>query len=105
MFFSLPDSVVGGPSEGAPPTDALPAASSSPAPADAPPAGAGPSLPQGEESFLGTQTLYVMMRLHHLLYERLQAAREICEQARQAKGASAAHPLKVGGWGGVDVLG
>lgn len=41
------------------------------------------------------QTSYVMMRLHHLLYERLQTAREICEQARDAKGASAAHPLKV----------
>lgn len=37
-----------------------------------------------------------MMRLHHLLYERLQTARGICEQARDAKGASVAHPLKVG---------
>ena len=41
------------------------------------------------------QTSYVMMRLHHLLYERLQTARGICEQARDAKGASVAHPLKV----------
>lgn len=67
------------------------------APTGAEGAGAGPSLPPGEESFLGSQTLYVMMRLHHLLYERLQAARDICEQARSAKGASAQHPLKVRG--------
>ncbi|KAM3567284.1 hypothetical protein VYU27_010568, partial [Nannochloropsis oceanica] len=91
MFFSLPDKVL----EGSPADDKAP-----PPVAGEPPSG--PSLPKGEESILGTQTLYVMMRLHHLLYQRLQTAREICEAtareiceaARTSKEVSAAHPLK-----------
>lgn len=53
-FFSLPDSVLEGPDPDAaiPPHTA--AASTS---ADTPAAGQGPSLPEGEESFLGSQTL------------------------------------------------
>ena len=68
MFFSLPDDVVAGLPADEETTPTVEGESSS-----------SPSLPKGEESFLGTQTLYVMVRLHHLLYERLHTAREICE--------------------------
>lgn len=40
------------------------------------------ALPPGEESFIGTHSLYVFFRLHNILYERLKQAREISESVR-----------------------
>lgn len=40
------------------------------------------ALPAGEESFIGTHSLYVFFRLHNILYERLKQAREISESVR-----------------------
>jgi hypothetical protein len=37
------------------------------------------TLPEGEESIISTHHLYVFLRLHNILYERLKIAGEICE--------------------------
>lgn len=58
-------------------------------------------LPQGQEVFFTTTDFYLVLRLHHVLAERLAEAKKLCREAGRSRQTVVASPEEVNsiGWG------
>lgn len=53
-------------------------------------------LPQGQEVFFTTTDFYLVLRLHHVLAERLAEAKKLCREAGMSRQTVVASPHEVG---------
>lgn len=61
-------------------------------------------LPQGQEVLFTTTDFYLVLRMHHLLAERLAEAKKLCREAGLSRQTVVASPQEVGGWVGPDSM-
>lgn len=54
-------------------------------------------LPQGQEVMFTTTDFYLVLRMHHLLAERLAEAKKLCSEAGLSRQTVVASPQEVGG--------
>lgn len=55
-------------------------------------------LSQGQEVLFTTTDFYMVLRMHHLLAERLAEAKKLCKDAGLSHQTVVASPHEVGGW-------